>query len=174
MTGVFQELQQTFGPDTGFRLQPVRDEIPTVWIPAERVLDVLKHLKLHAPKPYRMLYDLTAVDERTRTHREDQPERDFTLVYHLLSMERNTDVRLKVALQGEYPSAASATGIFPAADWYEREVWDMFGITFEGHPRLRRILLPPTWKGHPLRKEHPARATEMGPFELSPEKVDRE
>jgi NADH-quinone oxidoreductase subunit C/D len=172
--GVFQELQQAFGPDSGFRLQTLCDGIPTVWVPPGRALAVLKYLKLQAPQPYRMLYDLTAVDERKRVHREEQPESDFTLVYHLLSMERNADVRLKVALQGEYPSAASATGIFPAADWYEREAWDMFGITFTGHPHLRRILMPQTWKGHPLRKEHPARATEMGPFELPPEKVDRE
>ncbi|MGB7538583.1 MAG: NADH-quinone oxidoreductase subunit C/D [Anaerolineales bacterium] len=172
--GVFQEVQREFGTDSGFQLQAVRDEIPTFWVPRERVAPVLKYLKQDAPQPYRMLYDLTALDERRRTRREGQPESDFTLVYHLLSLDRNADVRVKAALKGDRPSAASITNLFPAANWYEREVWDMFGIAFEGHPDLRRILMPPTWEGHPLRKEHPARATEMGPFQMPAERVDRE
>ena len=171
---VFQELQQEFGLDSGFAIQPVRDEVPTIWVPRERVAPVLNFLKNDIPRPYRMLYDLTAIDERKRACREGQPESDFTLVYHLLSLDRNADVRLKCALRGEYPAAASVTNIFPAANWYEREVWDMFGIKFDGHPNLRRILMPPTWEGHPLRKEHPARATEMGPFQMPAERVDRE
>ena len=121
-----------------------------------------------------MLYDLTAIDERVRRHRDGQPPGDFTVVYHLLSIGRNEDIRVKVALEGESPSLQSVTDIWPSANWYEREVWDMFGVRFEGHPNLRRILMPPTWKGHPLRKEHPARATEMGPFELPDEKQDAE
>ena len=121
-----------------------------------------------------MLYDLTAIDERVRVNRRDQPDSDFTVVYHLLSYERNEDVRIKIALKGEFPSLKSVTDIWPSADWYEREVWDMFGITFEGHPHLRRILMPPTWEGHPLRKDHPARATEMEPFRLPDEKEEAE
>jgi NADH-quinone oxidoreductase subunit C/D len=118
-----------------------------------------------------MLYDLTAIDERGREHRGGQPEADFTAVYRLLSMGRNQDVRVKVPLQGEYPSLPSVIDLWPNADWYERERWDMFGIEAEGHPRMRRILMPPWWEGHPLRKEHPARATEMGPFVMDDEKA---
>jgi NADH-quinone oxidoreductase subunit C/D len=135
---------------------------------------MLRYLKSEAERPYRFLYDLTAIDERVRVDRGDGPGSDFTVVYHLLSFERNQDVRIKVALMGERPSLESITDIWPAANWYEREVWDMFGVAFDGHPHLRRILMPPTWQGHPLRKEHPARATEMEPFSLPEEKEDAE
>ena len=119
-----------------------------------------------------MLYDLTAIDERTRIHREGQPPSDFTVVYHLLSVERNEDVRIKVPLQGDRPTIPTITDLWPAADWYERELWDMFGVGVAGHPHLVRILMPPWWEGHPLRKEHPARATEMGPFRMPPDAED--
>jgi NADH-quinone oxidoreductase subunit C/D len=137
---------------------------------------VLRHLKEGVERPYRMLYDLTAIDERERRHRPEQPPCDFTVVYHLLSFERNADVRIKVPLVGDTPTLKTATDLWPSASWYEREVWDMFGVRFEGHRQLRRILMPPTWKGHPLRKEHPARATEMGVFELpdDQEEADQE
>ncbi len=121
---------------------------------------------IDAEKPYRTLYDLTAVDERVRSNRHELPDSDFTVVYHLLSYDRNEDLRIKVPLKEEFPAAQSVVDIWPSANWYEREVWDMFGIGFEGHPHLRRILMPPYWEGHPLRKEHPARATEMEPFHM--------
>lgn len=168
-----EELQRRFA---GVRLTPqaTEDDIPTVWVPGEHARDVLRYLKEEIERPYRMLYDLTAIDERVRRARPGQPESDFTAVYHLLSFERNEDIRLKVALRGEYPSLRTITDLWPCANWYEREAWDMFGIAFEGHPRLRRILMPETWQGHPLRKEHPARATEMGPFRLPDDKQDAE
>ena len=148
-----------------------RDEVPTFWAPKESIEEVLHFLKEDVSHPYSMLYDLTAVDERVRM--AARPDSDFTIVYHLLSYERNEDVRLKVALKGDFPSLSSIAKIWPCADWYEREVWDMFGIRFHGHPHLERLLMPPWWNGHPLRKEHPARATEMGPFQL-PEELAEE
>ena len=170
---ILQEIQEKFGASI-IATQSTCDRIPTLWVSRDRARDILRHLKTAADGPYRMLYDLTAVDERVRANRPDKPETDFTIVYHLLSYDRNEDIRIKVALTGDYPSMPTVTDIWPAANWYEREVWDMFGITFEGHPHLRRILMPPTWEGHPLRKEHPARATEMGPFRLPEEKQERE
>ncbi len=154
--------------------QQTKDKIPTFWIAPHELRAVLSYLKEDIASPFRMLYDLTAIDERTRMHRLGQPPGDFTVVYHLLSFERNQDVRLKVALPGENPSLPSIIDIWPMADWYEREVWDMFGLTFDGHPHLHRLLMPPTWPGHPLRKDHPARATEMQPFQLPEDKQEKE
>ncbi len=173
MLDIRQELKDQF-EEAVIATQETRDHIPTLWIAEEQVPAVLRFLKLEADKPYRMLYDLTAIDERVREHRNDQPAGDFSVVYHLLSFERNEDVRIKVALKGEFPALRTITDLWPAANWYEREVFDMFGIRFEGHPHLRRILMPPTWEGHPLRKEHPARGTEIGPFQLPDEKQVRE
>lgn len=146
--------------------QPVADGILTLWVQKEDLHGLLLYLKTGIEKPFRMLYDLTAIDERRRSGSRNSNMQDFTVVYHLTSIGRNEDIRLKVALKGEYPSLMSITGIWPSANWYEREIFDMFGIGFDGHPDLRRILLPRSWKGHPLRKEYPARATEMGPYVL--------
>jgi NADH-quinone oxidoreductase subunit C/D len=173
---VLQELQEVFG-EASVRPQATRDGrdgIPTFWAPRDKAREMLRYLKTEAERPYRFLYDLTAIDERVRADRGDGPASDFTVVYHLLSFERNQDVRIKVALRGERPSLDTITDVWPSANWYEREAWDMFGVTFNGHPHLKRILMPATWQGHPLRKEHPARATEMGPFRLSEEKEDAE
>lgn len=168
---IFEDLETRFGAGT-VTFQATRDGIPTVWVAVDRLREVLEYLKTETQQPFRMLYDLTCIDERVRDNRRGQPDSDFTLVYHLVSYERNADIRIKVPLKGEYPSFPSIVDIWPAANWYEREIWDMFGISFSGHPHLRRILLPPTWEGHPLRKEYPARATEMGPFTLSEEDAE--
>jgi len=172
-TPIFQELKETF---SGVELVPQEtpDGVPTFWAPREEAGRVLRYLKEENDRPYRMLFDLTAIDERSRSNRDGQPPSDFTVVYHLLSFDRNEDIRIKVGLQGEHPTLPTITDIFPVANWYEREAWDMFGVNFEGHPNLRRILMPVTWKGHPLRKDHPARATEMGPYQLPDEEQQAE
>jgi len=154
--------------------QETPDDIPTFWVTPDDASTVLSYLKKDIDQPYQLLYDLTAIDERDREHRDGQPESKFSIVYHLLSFDRNEDIRVKVPLKDEYPSLPSITNLWESANWYEREVYDMFGVKFEGHPNLRRILMPRTWEGHPLRKEHPARATEMGPFQLPDQKQDAE
>jgi NADH-quinone oxidoreductase subunit C/D len=165
---IAQEITARLGPAAV--PQATRDGIPTFWVPKDSLRGLLLFLKEGVARPYRLLYDLSAIDERMRMHRDGQPASDFTVVYHLLSFERNQYVRIKVALANDRLSLPSITDLWPAANWYEREVWDMFGIVFDGHPHLKRLLMPESWVGHPLRKEHPARATEMGPFQLTPDK----
>ena len=166
---VEENLYRQFGGDL-FVTQHCADNIPTVWVGRKHLIEVLQFLK----PSFSMLYDLFAIDERTRVYRDGQPAADYTVVYQLLSMQRNEDLRIKVALSENDLSLPSATSIWPNANWYEREAWDMFGVDFVGHPSLFRILLPPTWEGHALRKDHPARATEMAPFEMGPERVAKE
>ena len=165
---IAQEISERLGPVAA--PQETLDHIPTFWVAKDRVFDLLRFLREDIDQPYKMLYDLSAIDERMRQHRDGQPASDFTVVYHLLSFERNEYVRIKVALAEDRLSLPSITRIWPSANWYEREVWDMFGIVFDGHPHLVRLLMPKTWVGHPLRKEHPTRATEMGPYQLPPDK----
>ena len=166
---VEESLYRQFG-EQQFVVQNTADSILTLWVPRPLLMEILHFLK---PK-FAMLYDLFAIDERTRENRKGQPKSDFTVVYQLLSLDRNDDIRIKVALPESELNIPTCIGVWPNANWYEREAWDMFGVVFDGHPNLFRILLPPTWEGHALRKDHPARATEMPPFEMGPERVARE
>jgi NADH-quinone oxidoreductase subunit C len=93
-----------------------------------------------------LLSDVSAVD-----HAPDRPR--FAVNYHLYALDHGRSLRLKVWLDGETPSIASLTDVYPGANWHEREVWDLLGIRFEGHPDLRRIFLPDDFLGHPLRKD---------------------
>ena len=165
-TSVVDEMSARFGADT-FVVQTTPDDIPTLWVSRDRLAEVIGGLK----PDYPMLYDLFGIDERLRKNRDGQPIADYSVVYHLLSISRNSDIRLKVALSEADLELPTIVAIWPAANWYEREAWDMFGIVFTGHPNLYRILLPPTWEGHALRKDHPARATEMEPYSMDAEKL---
>ena len=153
-------LQARFG-DT-IRQHPKTSDMPTFQVKADGLKKILRFLKTEASPRYRRLEDLTAIDESARRPGQSYP--DYSLVYSLLSFEPARRIRLKVPLWGNDPTPQSITDIWPSANWYEREVFDMFGIRFEGHENLSRILMPHDWEGHPLRKDHPGRATQMLPF----------
>ena len=98
--------------------------------------------------PFNFLSDVTCVDWYPT-----QPR--FEVIYHLFSIPKKERVRLKVRLNGEAPAVESVTSVWPAANYFEREVFDLFGARFTGHPYLRRLLMPEEWEGHPLRKDYP-------------------
>jgi NADH-quinone oxidoreductase subunit C len=100
-----------------------------------------------------MLMDLSAVDYLRYPGREDGPR--FEVVYHLYSVEHNHRVRIKVPVEQDDAWVPTASRLWPIANWLEREVWDMYGIRFEGHPDLRRLLMYEEFVGHPLRKDYP-------------------
>ncbi len=159
-----QDLLTTLRTRFGDAVQPAESvsDMPTLSATPDKIKDVLRFLKTEADPPYQRLEDLTAVDESAR--RDRAAYGDYTLVYNLLSFERPGRLRLKVPLAGQAPEPASITDIWPSANWYEREVFDMFGIRFAGHPNLRRLLMPSDWEGHPLRKDFSGRATDMPPY----------
>jgi NADH-quinone oxidoreductase subunit C len=98
--------------------------------------------------PFNFLSDVTCVDWHPREPR-------FEIIYQLLSIPKKERVRLKVRLSNDSPAVESVTSVWPAANFFEREVFDLFGIRFTGHPYLRRIQMPEDWEGHPLRKDYP-------------------
>jgi NADH-quinone oxidoreductase subunit C len=125
----------------------------TAVVGREAIVDVLRFCREEADLAFEVLMDLTAVDYSAFPGREDGPR--FEVVYHLYSIAHNHRVRLKVRLEEDDARVPTATALWPIADWLEREVWDMFGIRFEGHPDLRRLLLYEEFVGHPLRKDYP-------------------
>lgn len=155
---LLEQVKQRFGDAVQ---QEKTADMPTLVADPTQVPELLRFLKQEIDEPYQRLEDLTAVDETARSSR---PAHDLTMVYHLLSFERAGYLRVKAPLVDAQTEVPSITDLWPSADWYEREAFDMFGVRFAGHPNLRRILMPDGWQGHPLRKSHPSRATDMPPF----------
>jgi NADH-quinone oxidoreductase subunit C len=125
----------------------------SVRVEPARVVEVCEFLKRDARSPFDYLSDLTCV------HFPENEDAPFEVVYNLYSISANARVRLK-ARTTDAAGVESVTGVWPAANWMEREVYDLFGVQFQGHPDLRRILLPPDWEGHPLRKDYPLEPVE--------------
>ncbi|XNL28549.1 NADH-quinone oxidoreductase subunit C [Longispora sp. K20-0274] len=123
----------------------------TLHVQASRILDVARVLRDDAALRYEMCSSVSGVDYLDAA---DDPRR-LHVVYHLTSMTYRRRIRLEAAVTAENPKLPSVTSIYPTADWQERETFDMFGIDFEGHPGLTRILMPDDWEGHPQRKDYP-------------------
>jgi NADH-quinone oxidoreductase subunit C/D len=139
------------------------------WVDADRVTETICQLKTDPHRPFPVLFDLTAIDESERRHRPQDQRHRFTVQYHLFSPQRAESLLVKVAVPDGSTGIESVSNIFKNANYYEREVYDMFGVSFHGHPNMRRILMPDWWTGHPLRKDHPNRATEMPPLVITAE-----
>ena len=124
-----------------------RDET-TIVIPQEFLRAAAEHCRQDAKLQYNLLSAATCVDRFPHEPR-------FELIYQLVSIPRREKVRLKVRVSGNDPVVDSLVPVWPGANWLEREIFDLFGIRFNGHPDLRRILLPDDWEGHPLRRDYP-------------------
>jgi NADH-quinone oxidoreductase subunit C len=131
----------------------------TIIVARERIVEACTYLKTTPGLEFNFLADLSGVDRGP----EEEPR--FEVNYHLFSTTKYHRLRLKVLLNDEDTHVPSVTGIWRTANWHERETFDMFGVIFDGHPDLRRILLPDDWKGHALRKDFPLRGYE--PYSLT-------
>ena len=135
-------------PAGSFEAVHSADGMPTIYVPRELLVETLRALRDTPALHFSFLADITAVDFWPTEPR-------FELVYILVSPANRLRLRLKVRLNAEGAHIATVSGIWPAANWLEREVWDMFGIVFDGHPDPRRLLMPEDWDGYPLRKDYP-------------------
>jgi NADH-quinone oxidoreductase subunit C len=118
----------------------------TLVLAADKLLEAMALLR--DMYQFNMLVDVTAVD-----YLGEEPR--FHVVYQLYSLEKQDRISLRTPVSGMNPHLPTVEGVFPGANWYEREIWDMFGIKFDNHPDMRRILMPADWQGHPLRKDYP-------------------
>jgi len=121
----------------------------TFHIKRERLVEVARHFRDDAALRFEFFSGVSGV------HYPSETGRELHAVYHLLSITHNRRVRLEVSAPDADPHIPSVVGVYPAADWHERETWDFFGIAFDGHPALTRIQMPDDWPGHPQRKDYP-------------------
>lgn len=135
-------------PGVRFEGAPSRDLQATIYAAPDAVHDVAVALRDRADLKFNLLAELTAVDVWPHEPR-------FELIYILVSIAHRHRLRLKVRLHGSDAHVATVCDVWPAANWLEREVWDLFGIAFDGHPDPRRLLMPEDWQGYPLRKDYP-------------------
>ncbi len=148
---ILTRLQERYASQL-MEVHTVRDE-PTAVATRASLLDLMRFCRDDAELAFEVLMDLTAVDYLKYPGREDGPR--FDVVYHLYSLRLNHRLRVKVRVDEDEAVVPTVVPLWPIANWLEREVWDMFGIRFEGHPDLRRLLMYEEFVGHPLRKDYP-------------------
>jgi NADH-quinone oxidoreductase subunit C len=141
-------LKERF-PDKIIEIYSYRDDDTTI-VQKDAIVEIMRFLKEDERLKYNFLMDLAGVD-----YLAYKKEPRFEVVYHLYSLEYNRRVRIKAPVDEDDPEVDSLTRLWKAANWYEREVWDMYGIKFKGHPNLKRLLMYEEFVGHPLRKDYP-------------------
>jgi NADH-quinone oxidoreductase subunit C len=150
-TGILARLRERVG-DRVLATHEYRGDHTAV-VSREGLLPALTLCRDDAALAFDLLVDVTAVDYLRFPGREDGPR--FEVVYQLVSVSHNHRLRVKVRVPEDDPVVPTASSLWPIADWFEREVWDMFGVRFAGHPNLKRLLLYEEFVGHPLRKDYP-------------------
>ncbi len=141
---IHERVKARFGDDVGPLSEPKID--PFCVVKRDRIVEVCRFLKAEPGLELDFLEDLTAVD---------WPKKNvIEVVYHLISYRHRHLFKLKVEADRAAPSVPTVEGVWKTANWFEREVYDLFGVDFPGHPDLRRIMLPDDWMGHPLRKDY--------------------
>ena len=135
-------------PEAQIEGAPSLDRQTTIYVSRDHVPELARALRDEPALAFAFLSELTAVDFWPKEPR-------FEVVYVLVSIAHRLRLRMKVRLAGDDPHVTTVSGVWPAANWLEREVWDLFGIAFDGHPDPRRLLMPEDWQGYPLRKDHP-------------------
>jgi NADH-quinone oxidoreductase subunit C len=163
--GVIASLRQAV-PGAQLEHAPSVDLQSTIYVSGDDVATVARALHDAPELAFTFLAELTAADFWPREPR-------FELVYILVSISRRIRLRMKVRLHGDHARVSTVSGVWPAANWLEREVWDLFGIAFDGHPDPRRLLMPEDWDGHPLRKDYPVQI-QMTPRSSEPLQVTEE
>jgi NADH-quinone oxidoreductase subunit C len=146
MDNKLEEIVEALQKDFDLTFEEFRNEAH-VFAQAEQIVDVITSLR--DKHEFALLSALTAVDYWP------QQEPRFHVIYQLTSIAKNLSIQVSVPVAATKPVVPTVSGLFACANWREREVWDMFGIRFEGHPDPRRILMPADWEGHPLRKDYP-------------------
>jgi NADH-quinone oxidoreductase subunit C len=159
-------LLQEAVPGAQFESAPSIDLQTTMYVSRDHVPAVARALREQPALAFTFLAELTAADYWPREPR-------FELVYILVSLQNRLRLRLKVRLHGADARVATVCDVWPAANWLEREVWDLFGIIFDGHPDPRRLLMPEDWEGYPLRKDYPVQIR-MKPQYAQPLQVTEE
>jgi NADH-quinone oxidoreductase subunit C len=158
-------LEEAF-PAAGLEPAPSSDLHETFYVAPADAPAVLRALRDRPDLRFALLAELTAADFWPREPR-------FELIYTLVSIEHRRRARVKVRLHADAARVATVSGVWAAANWLEREVWDLFGIEFDGHPDPRRLLMPEDWQGYPLRKDYPVQIS-MKPQTTEPTQVSEE
>ncbi len=153
-------------PGSQIESAPSTDSHATLHVGRDALPAVMRQLRDRSESRFALLVEVTAVDFWPREPR-------FEVIYLLVSIEKKLRLRVKVLLDERDAHIATVSGVWPAANWLEREVWDLFGIAFDDHPDPRRLLMPEDWEGHPLRKDYPVQIR-MQPETSAPIQVTAE